>query len=123
GGVALAKPKNLERQTERIGRDLGIGRLMALAVGMGADLDVDVALFGHLQLGDLVGLAARGFDEAGIAETTQLAPLARIALARLEAFRCLDRMIDRVAEAALLDRQPHRRAMRKAANDVLAPQL
>ena len=76
-GVALAEAEELERQAERIGGDLRIGRLVALAVGMRADPDVDVAVLADLQLRHLVGLTARGFEKAGVAEAAQLAPLAR----------------------------------------------
>ena len=41
----------------------------------------------------------------------------------LESLGCIDGEIDRVSKTALLDRQPHCRAMRKMAKDVLAPQF
>src|SRR5581483_7480754 len=122
-GIALAESEELDRQTEPIGRDLRVGRLVTLAVGMRADADVDVIVVADLESRHLVGRAARGLEETGVAEASQPPPLARLALARVEAVRRLDGEIDRVAKAALLDRKSHRRAMRKAADDVLAPQL
>ena len=102
-GVTLTEREEPYRQTERVGGDLRVGRLMALAVGMRADADIDPAVLIDPQFRDLIGLAARGFDEAGIAEAAQLAPPARVPLPRLEAFGGLNREIDRVAKAALLD--------------------
>ena len=76
--IALPKPKSLERQAKRVGRDLGIGGLMALAVGMRADHEVDPAVLAETHFRHFVGLAARGFEKAGIADAAQLAPLARL---------------------------------------------
>ena len=121
--IALPKPEALERQAERIGRDLGVGGLVALAVGMRADLQIDPAVLAETHLRHFIGLAARGFEKAGVAEAAQPAPLARALPARIESCRCRDRVIDRVRKAALLDRKPHRARMGKAAKDVLAPQL
>ncbi len=107
-GIALPKAKARRRQAERIGRDLGECRLMPLAVGMRADHQIDLAVVTDAHLRHFIGLAARGFEKAGVAEAPQPAALARAAPSRLESRGGLDRMIDRVGKAALLDRQPHR---------------
>ena len=107
-GIALAKSKTLQRQTERIGRDLGVGGFMALAIGMRADLHIDQAVLTETGFRHFVGLAPRGFEEAGIAETTQAASRARDLLADFKSLGRCDRVIDRVRKAALLERQSHR---------------
>ena len=122
-GVALPESKFLKRQAQRIGRDLGIGGFMALAIGMGTNLQIDLAVFAETCLRHFVGLAARGFEKAGIAETAQLSLCARAFPARLESRGGCDRVIDRVGKAALLDRKPHGAGVRKTADDVLAPQI
>src|SRR5829696_3773800 len=121
--ITLPEPEPLERQAKRIGRDLGERGLVALAVGMRADLQIDPAILAETHLRHFIGQATRRFQKAGVAEATQPAPLARTSPARLESRGGLDRVVDRVAKAALLDRKPHRGWMRKASNDVLAPQL
>ena len=75
-GIALPKPKALQRQAKRVGRDLGVRGLMALAVGMRADHQIDQAVLAATHLRHFIGLAARGFEKAGIAEAAQPAPLA-----------------------------------------------
>src|SRR4029453_1671974 len=122
-GIALPEPEALCRQTKRIGRDLGERGLVALAVGMRADHQIDPAIVPDTHFRHFIGLATRRFEKAGIAQPTQPAPLARASPARIESGGGLDRVIDRVAKAALLDRKPHRGWMGKASNDVLAPQL
>ena len=108
-GVALMESKSIQRQAERVGRDLGVGGFMALAIGMGADLDVDQAVLSDAGFGHFVGLAARGFEEAGIAETAQAGLRAREFFWRaFKSFRRGHRVIDRVRKAAPLERQPHR---------------
>src|SRR6187551_3142780 len=90
---------------------------------MRADHQIDPAVVTDAHLSHFIGLATRGFQKAGIAQATQPAPLARASPARIESRGGLDRMIDRMAKTALLERKPHRGWMRKASNDVLAPQL
>ncbi len=121
--IALPKPEVRERQAERIGRDLGKCRLVALAVGMRADHQIDPAVVTDAHFRHFIGLAARRFEKAGVAQATQPAPLARASPARIESRGGLDRVIDRVGKTALLDREAHRACMGKAAKDVLAPQL
>ena len=82
--IALPKPEALERQAKRIGRDLGKCRLVALTVGMRADLQIDQAVLAERHLRHFIGLAARRFEKAGVAEATQPAPLARASPARIE---------------------------------------
>ena len=77
-GVALMECEDPDRQTERVGRDLRVGRLMALAVGMRADADIDPALLIDPQFRCFIGLAARGLDEARVAEPAQFAPPPRV---------------------------------------------
>ena len=48
---------------------------MALAVGMRADLQIDPAILANAHFRHFIGLAARGFEKAGIAEAAQPAPL------------------------------------------------
>ncbi len=68
GGVGLHIAERRHRQAEPVGGDLGIGRLMALAVGLGADGDRHPAVTIEAQLGAFVGRAARGLEEAADAE-------------------------------------------------------
>src|SRR5689334_2352684 len=121
-GVALPECEAVERQAKRIGGDLRVSCLVALAVGMRPDLEIDAAVLADAQFSHLVGLAARGFQEAGEPESAQPASFARIPLPCLEAFGRFARQIDRTAKAALLDRKPHCGTMRKTADNVLAPQ-
>ena len=72
-GIALPEREELDRQAEHIGRDLRIGRLVALAIGMRADTDMDVAVLADLEFRHLVRLAARGFEKAGDTEASKLA--------------------------------------------------
>ena len=74
--IALPKPEARERKAKRVGRDLGVGGLVALAVGMRADLQIDQAVLSEAHFRHFIGLAARRFEKAGIAEATQLAPVA-----------------------------------------------
>src|SRR3954447_22494323 len=122
-GIALSKSKAIQRQAERIGRDLGVGGFMALAIGMRADFQIDQAVLSNARLRHFVRLAPRGFEEAGITQATQLALRARTLLAGFKSLRRRDRVINRVGKAALLDREPHCTGIRKPANDVLAPQF
>jgi hypothetical protein len=107
-GIALPKPKALRRQAECIGCDLRERGLVALAAGMRADHQVDPAVVADTHFRHLIGLPARRLQKAGIAQAPQSAPLAGGAPARIESGGGLDRVIDRVAKAALLDRKPHR---------------
>ena len=75
-GIALPKPEALERQAKRIGRDLRVSRLVALAVGMRADHQIDPAVLADAHFRHFIGLAARGFEKTGVAEAAQPAPLA-----------------------------------------------
>ena len=75
-GIALPELKALQRQAKRIGRDLRVCRLVALAVGMRADLQVDQAVLAETHFRHFIGRAARRFEKAGIAEAAQPAPLA-----------------------------------------------
>src|SRR5262245_40859369 len=85
--IALPKLETVERHAKRIGSDLGVGGLMALAIGMRADPQLDPAILAKMHFRHFVRLAARGFEKAGITESTQPAPLPRALPTRLEAFR------------------------------------
>ena len=75
-GVGLDVAERLDRHAQPVGRDLGEGGLVALAVGLRADRDHDPAVALEAHLGALVGRAARGFEEAGDADAAQ--PPARL---------------------------------------------
>ena len=86
-GIALPEAEALRRQAKRIGRDLGERRLVALAVGMRADHQIDPAVVTDTHFRHFIGLATRGFEKTGIAQATQPAPLARASPARIESRR------------------------------------
>ena len=75
----------LERHAEPFGDELGEARLVALAVGDGADHDVDAAVRVHGDLGALARDAGRGIDVVGDADAAALAAPARLRAARREA--------------------------------------
>src|SRR3990167_9705503 len=68
------------------GSDLREGRLVALAVGFGAERDRDRAVRREADLGAFVGRPARGLEETADADAAQPAPHLRGRAPRLESF-------------------------------------
>ena len=69
--IGLEVTKLLQRQTEQVGGDLGIGGFVALAVALRADQQGDDVVVAETDFRALVRGAARGFQEAGNADAAQ----------------------------------------------------
>src|SRR5207253_3094312 len=123
--IALLEAEYLYRQSQHIGRDLRIGGLMSLAVGLRPDRQRYRAVGLERGPRHLQWHAARGFEETGNAEAAQQAGFARLLapLAKAVAVCERDRVVQIGLEAAAVDLHAHRRAMWKLADDVAAAQL
>ena len=63
--VALVETKRVDRQSQHVGRDLGIGGLVPLAVGLRADGKRHRTVRLERGAGELGRHAAGGFEETG----------------------------------------------------------
>ena len=123
--VALLEAEYIDRQPQQVGRDLRIGGLVSLTVGLGADRQRHGAVGLERGPRHLQRHAAGRLEEAGNAEAAQQAGFARLLapLAKAVAIGERDRVVQIGLEAAAVDLHAHRRAMRKPADDVAAAQL
>ena len=124
-GIGLHVADGLDRHAQPVGRDLGEGGLVPLAVGLRADRHHDLAIGLEAHLGALVGGAARRLEETGNADAQQ-------SPARLGCGTSCGKSlgvgarhggIEIVDEAARVDGHAERCPVGKGGNQILPPEL
>ena len=123
--VRLDIAERLDRQPQQVGGDLGIGRLVAHAIGLRADTQADAAVGIETQLGAFVRRAAGGLHEAGDANPAAFPPVFRRHAAHREAAMVggNDRIVQVGDEAAAVDHRAERLAIRKFVHQIAPPQV
>ena len=84
-GIALADADALAINAEPVGGELDIGGFVPLAGGLGADIDIDVAIIGEADFRTLGRVTAGGFEVIGHADATQFAAAGGLGAAGVDA--------------------------------------
>ncbi len=113
-GVALAHPYLFAVDAEPVGSELHIGGLVALAGGLGADIDIDEPVIGEADFRPFRGIAAGGLQVVGQADAALLALRRGSGPAGREAgeIGMFQRCVQHMSKFAAVIGLAHRRAVR-----------